>query len=222
MLSLVVHEALQGVDISLRYPAFYQQMLVDNELREAFLSNLDLLRRSQADMLLPLPQPASTDLSFLRARSNEPRIERRTNGRWRILWQRTIADIQAILFQPRTLLSPLFRSAVNQVEDPWFTLVNGEVDVDEKRVTTLLQATQHVERPHALQLFLSVGVLSLADEEDIELPLRATLGWGRYGQGVLVDTSGQASFSSVPFSAVFAEGHQSVKGHLYLTLEPVA
>src|SRR5688572_17786521 len=106
MLSLVVHDALEGVDISVRYPAFYQRMLADNELREAFLDSLDLLRRSQVGQLLPLPQPASEDLSFLRARSSEPRIEYTTNGRWRILWQRTIADIQAILFQPRSSLSP--------------------------------------------------------------------------------------------------------------------
>ena len=222
MLSLVVHDALEGVDISVRYPAFYQQMLADNELREAFLDTLDLLRRSRVGELLPLPQPAGENLFFLRARSSEPRIELATNGRWRILWQRTIADIQAILFQPRSSLSPLFRSAANQIEDPWFTLVNGEVDVEEKRITALLQATQQVERPHTLQLFLTVAIVSITEEEDITLPLRATVGWGRYGQGVLVGANGQASFSSVPFSAAFAEGHQSVKGHLYLTLEPVA
>ena len=48
MLSLVVHDALEGVDISTHYPAFYQRMLADNELREAFLDTLDLLRREQA------------------------------------------------------------------------------------------------------------------------------------------------------------------------------
>jgi hypothetical protein len=222
MLSLVVHDALEGVDIATHYPAFYQQMLADNELREAFLDTLDLLRRSQADELLPLPQAASQDLSFLRARSSEPRVERAANGRWRILWQRTIADIQAILFQPRTSLSPLFRSAATQVEDPWFTLVNSEVDIEEQRISVLLQATQEVERPRVLPLFLTVGVLSVTDDEDVNLPLRANLRWGRYGQGVLVDKNGQANFSPVPFSAVLAEGHQSVKGHLYLTLEPVA
>jgi hypothetical protein len=223
MLSLVVHDALEGVDISVQYPA-YQRMLTDNELREAFLDTLDLLRRSRADELLPLPQPASQDLSFLRARSSEPRIERTTNGRWRILWQRTIADIQAILFQPRTLLNPLFRSAADQVEDPWFTLVNGEVEIDEKRISVLLQATQQVERPHLLQPFLTVGVLSLTGDEDLNLtpPLRANVQWGRYSQGVLIDKNGQATFAAVPFSAVLAEGHQLVKSHLYLTLEPVA
>jgi hypothetical protein len=222
MLSLVVHDALEGVDIASRYPAFYQRMLADSELREAFLDTLDLLRRSRVDELLPLPQPASQNLSFLRARTTEPRIERATNGRWRVRWQRTIADIQTILFQPRGSLSPLFRSAANQIEDPWFTLVNGEAEVDEKHISALLQATQEVERPHTLQLFLTVGILSITNDQEINLPLLANLGWGRYGQGLLVGPNGQASFSAVPFSAVLAEGHQTVKGHLYLTLEPVS
>lgn len=222
MLSLVVHDALEGIDIARRYPAFYQRMLADNELREAFLDSLDLLQRSRSDELLSLPQAASQNLSFLRARSSEPRIEKVANGRWRVLWQRTIADMQAILFQPRASLSPLFRSAASQVEDPWFTLVNGEAEVDEKRISVLLQATQEVERPHTLQLFLTVGILSLTDDEDVVMPLRANLSWGRYRQGVLVQEDGQASFSAVPFTAVLAEGHQSVKGHLYLAIEPVA
>ncbi len=47
MLSLVVDEALQGVDIVKTYPDFYQQLLANAELRQAFLNALEMLEGDQ-------------------------------------------------------------------------------------------------------------------------------------------------------------------------------
>lgn len=228
MLTLAVNDALEGVDISLHYPDFYQKMLADNELRQAFLESLELLTHSRAGTLLPLPFPASQSLTFLQANPVVPgssRIEQTGPGRWRILWRRTLAEIQAILFDSSPLTnSPAFRGPTplpTGLEDPWFTLLRSEVEVEAYRLSVLLQATQLADRPSALELFLIVGVLPLANGTEAAPPLRANLRWGNYGQSALLDTTGQATFSAVPFNTILTPDHKAVKDHLYFSLEPV-
>jgi hypothetical protein len=59
LLSLVIDEALGGVDISRRFPTFWAKLLASAELREAFLESLELLEAGRAGRLRPLPPPGA-------------------------------------------------------------------------------------------------------------------------------------------------------------------
>jgi hypothetical protein len=59
LLSLIVDEAAQGVDIARRFPAFRARMMGNADLREAFLETLELLVDSRAGRLRPLPVTAA-------------------------------------------------------------------------------------------------------------------------------------------------------------------
>jgi hypothetical protein len=56
LLSLMVDEALRGVDIPERYPAFWQKMLANAELHEAFVDCLEVLAASRGGWLRPWPE----------------------------------------------------------------------------------------------------------------------------------------------------------------------
>jgi hypothetical protein len=57
LLSIVVEEALRGVDISKRFPGFWDRLIANAELRAAFLESLALLEESREGRLRPLPTP---------------------------------------------------------------------------------------------------------------------------------------------------------------------
>lgn len=65
MLSLVVNDALEGVDIARRYPAFYRLLLADPRLRWAFLEALEIREKEEDGELESLPDPLDVDLAFL-------------------------------------------------------------------------------------------------------------------------------------------------------------
>ena len=51
MMSFMVSEAARGVDIAVRYPAFYRRLQEEPELQERFQDSLDLLLRTQTNTL---------------------------------------------------------------------------------------------------------------------------------------------------------------------------
>jgi hypothetical protein len=58
LLSLILDEALKGVDIAARFPNFFQKLLVNTELRKTFLDSLELLEADGNGTLTPLPEEA--------------------------------------------------------------------------------------------------------------------------------------------------------------------
>src|ERR1051325_4389457 len=65
MLSLIVEEANQGIDISKRYPSFYQKLLNNPDLRQAFLDILDSIEDEDSELPIPWAGGRDVDLSFL-------------------------------------------------------------------------------------------------------------------------------------------------------------
>src|SRR5512140_2821535 len=94
LLSLVVNDALRGVDISARYPAFYQQMLVDPDLQQAFLDALSILEQPAVSSLAE-SQP---DLGFLNTPALQPLIESLSPARWRLVWHAALEQLHSIFF----------------------------------------------------------------------------------------------------------------------------
>jgi hypothetical protein len=54
LLSIVVEEALRGVDISKRFPGFWGRLIANAELRQAFPESLEMLEESREGRLRPL------------------------------------------------------------------------------------------------------------------------------------------------------------------------
>jgi hypothetical protein len=55
LLTLIVDEALRGVDVPERYPAFWRKMMANAELHTAFLDCLEILEASHEDRLWSWP-----------------------------------------------------------------------------------------------------------------------------------------------------------------------
>lgn len=67
MLSVVVDDALQGIDVSQRYREFYGLLTRHEALHRAFIESLEILSESVDPDWDPLPQPPDEDVSFLHA-----------------------------------------------------------------------------------------------------------------------------------------------------------
>ena len=97
MLSIVVNDALNGVDIAKRYPTFFNRLLHDEELRESFIDAIETVERGQE-----LPTSLAVNIDFLSALSLKPSFEVVDKESWKIQWKRTIEQLQAI-FSPAEL-----------------------------------------------------------------------------------------------------------------------
>lgn len=214
MLSLVVNDALQGIDIIRQYPAFYRKLLANAELRQAFLDALDLLERRDAGELTPLPEMPPPDLSFLKtAVTPKPLIEHFSPEKWRVTWH-LLQDHLANLFMPSNLV---YRSDSLDLEDNGIVLLRSQVDVDGTQIDLFLEAIRHVDEPNHFYLYLSTTSLS-----NIQLPaIQAHLQWGAFQQTVEIDQYGRARFQPLPLTAVLDETTQTFHNDLQLILESI-
>lgn len=204
--------ALQGVDIVKQYPAFYQKLLTDPELRQTFLDALDLLERSEAGELTPLPQMPPPDLSFLKtASAPNPIIEHFSPEKWRVTW-RLLQDQLANLFMPSNLV---YRSDSLDLEDNGTVLLRSQVNVAGTQIDLFLEAIRGVDEPN--RLYLSLSTTSLTSTQ---LPaMQAYLQWGTFQQTAVIDQYGRARFQSLPLTAVLDETTQTFHNDLQLILE---
>lgn len=216
LLSLAIDDALNGLDISVRYPAFFQQLLADADLRQAFLEALEALEKQPGDVA-PSTVGARPSLAFLDARATQPVIEFTSPANWRLKWQAALAQLQSIFF---TAAAPVYRSA-DYLEDAWFTLFRDEVNIDRMRASVVLEAVRLMTSPDQLQLHLAVGIaLDRAKTPDRFPDLRARLTWGDYDQAVIITRRGRATFPPVPLNLVMNESTQHMTADLRLIVEP--
>lgn len=212
MLSLVVNDALQGVDIIKQYRAFYRKLLIDAELRQAFLDALDLLERSEAGELIQPPQMPVPDLSFLkRAIYPTPIVEHPTIEKWRVSWQ-LLQEQLTHLFTPVELA---YRSDHLDLEDKSTVLLRSQVELDDIQLDVLLEAVRPVDEPDHLHLHLSTASLTEA-----HLPaMQALLQWGEVKQTAVIDKYGRVRFRPLPLEKVLDDVRQTFRADLQLVLE---
>src|SRR5215204_3272689 len=118
MLSQILSGTLNGEDIARRYPAFYQKLLENAELRDAFVEALEAFEAERAGQLTPLPEASKTSLSFLNEPPAVPLLESVSPDHWRATWQKSLEQIRAIFSPPQLA----YRADISEIEDPWFTL----------------------------------------------------------------------------------------------------
>jgi len=183
MLSIVISEALNGVHIPSRYPAFFRKLQTDAKLRAVFLEALDLLEKSYQDELKPLPAPPSRDLNFLLSAPPGRSVEQAASGMWRITWTQAAAQLQNILFPPRLAAGIAYRAEFDYFEAVPLTLFQSEIELEGLTITALLEATQPLAEPDVLRLSLRVALSGEVDEGATLPTLRAHVIWGDYSAG---------------------------------------
>ncbi len=216
MLDLIVSDALNGVDITVQYPAFYRKLLADIELRQIFLETLDLLEKSQTEGLTPLPEAPSEDLSFLKtAVPPHPTMSQSSSSTWQATWQMLNDYLTTCFFRP---MMPVYRSSTESwLEEQTNILLQTELQVDKTVFTVLLEAISQVEHPGMLALSLSVT--SFVEQE---LPLlEAFIKWGDYQATAVLNNYGQVSFPPLAIEHVVDETGQAISSDLLLTLTPI-
>ncbi len=214
MLSIIVSDALDNIDIATAYPTYYQRLLAEAPLRTAFLAAVDHLRQQQAGQLAPLPTP-SRDLQFLYRAPARPKLDPAEAGHWSASWTQFAAYLQMIFTSP-AFSSEGMRNAHAHGQEPPFQLLHSELDIAGQAYQVRLEATPTTE---CLQLTL-VAFRTMGNEPPPAL--KADLQWGAYTASATLDAHGQARFPLLPLTAVLdAEGKQ-VAANLLLSLATVS
>lgn len=213
MLSLMVSEAIKGVDIPKRYPTFYQRLLSDPNLRQAFVDLLGLTEDENKP--LPFPKATSTDLDFLSPHLLEPRLEKLSKNKWLVSWKQTVEQLQTI-FSPSAFAS---RKELSLLEDRWFILLRDEIDIEGSIYTLDLEGASSEEESDAISAFLNLAVTLEAGSNQLKFPIQASLKWGSYQASILITEEGRAKFPNIPFIFIFDNDLKTVKSDLDFSLE---
>ncbi len=215
MLSLIIDEVLKGVDISVRYPTFYQKLLHNADLRQTFVDVLESMEKASENESIKLPKISMSNLPFLTNQKPHSNLEKFGKNQWRITWQQTIEHLQSI-FSPPELV---YRSDPSLFEDPWLTLLRGEVDVAGSQYIVLLECSLAKDSDEALAVSLNLAVTLETPAEATQNPLYATLQWGLYDESLPISDEGRTRFPHIPFQAILDEENQRVMADLNLILE---
>lgn len=212
MLSLVVSDALSGIDIAQRYPAFYERMVITPWLYQGFLDALEMLEADSADSLVSLPQAANRDLAFLNeAPAQQPKVAQSEQGEWHITWQLLADQVRRLLFPSPDLA---YRRATTLLEDESFIVLHDEVEISGQRLEVMLEAVRSVERSDILRL----QVLVAPEGSRPLAAMQAFLSWGPYAETAVLDTYGRAQFPPLPLDAILDDSGQINAGNLQLVL----
>lgn len=197
MLDVVSSDALNGIDISRQYPAFYQKLLRSSRLRKAFL---DLLGIEDAQGMLPVSAiPQLTILHF-------------APGKWRIVWQRTAEQLLVLFSRPSYVTD--YRADDFSITDNTIILLHSQTNVEGELTTLTLTATRLLDQPDELQLQLFIESMHFS-------AFQAHLRWGTYQANISLPANTFTQFPPVTLSAVMDETGQTITSGLDLTLEPL-
>ena len=217
MLSIVVGDALKGVNIAEKYPAFFLRLLENKALLDDFLDTLNLLKQTQTNRLPPLPAPPSRDLSFLR-KHPQPKVKEMitlTTG-WRVTLQQTIRELQLLFFPLPPQFDTRERRGDSLEEDEWFPVFRKDVYMADTQWTLSLGGRMIDDIESSLSLDISV-----TPEEGVdEIPhLTATVQWGTYNDSITIGPRGRATFPPSPFDAILDENTNTIRADLQVTIE---
>jgi len=215
MLSLIIEAVNQGIDISKRYPTFYQKLLNHSDLRQAFLDVVESIDEEGQDFPVAWTEGTDIDLNFLTEQSSQPVIARLQNH-WMIRWQRTIDFLQA-KFSP---FQPAYRVDLTLSEDLWLILLREEIEIQDLLYTIVLECTFSEENEETLSPFLNVAVTIGGPTKQSPFPIQASLEWGTYKETLRINEEGRARFPDIPFQTIFDEEQKSITAELHLTLHP--
>ncbi len=194
MLSIVINDALSGIDIIKKYPNFYSQMLVNKELRTAFLDTLDILEQSRAGELPEYSGPAIIDLSFLQEVTSKPLIRKSLKDKWALIWHRSVEQLQN-MFNIGTLQPVEIRRS--GLDESYINILHSQVELDDQELEVRLDASQSIAEPENLDLILAVFA-----PEEFDRQFEVVISWGDYRQTAEIDKYGLAKLAPLKTNQV--------------------
>lgn len=219
MLSIVIDEALNGVDISERYPEFYRRMLQYPEIFRAFLDAVEVLEEDAAGLLEPVSKTIETSIPNQIFGGLKAQLQRASSGVWLARWRQSIGNLNALFNSINPIPSAGYRAGLNVFEEGAIPLIRSEIEVEAYDFSVLLTAAW-ADDPDNLQLQLTVALMG-GDSAVFPLSsLRAGLHWGDYSQVRAVNEYGQAVFPLLPIDAIIDKKGQQIKSDLQLLLHP--
>lgn len=213
MLSLLIDEALKGVDIKTQYPDSYRGLLSNPELRQMFLDTLESLEAEKEGRLESLPAGEQPNLAFLKDKTPQIESQHSEQTSWQISLKRTIQQLQNIFSPPQMA----YRADANLFDDSWFTVLREEIELGGSSYSILLECGISEETDEALSASLNIA-MTLESPASPESPIYATLRWGQYTQTLTIAGEGRARFPDIPFSATFDQQNHEIISDLDLAL----
>lgn len=215
MLSIVVNDALMGIDVMKKYPAFYSQMLVDEELRTAFLDTLDLLEHSRAGDLPDYDGPETINLDFLHQVMSRPIIRRSPKDKLELIWQRTVDQLQNLFYIASMQPEEVYRSSDLFLDSSPINILHSQVEIDDQELDIRLDVLHTITNLDNFELMMTIF-----SSEEMARRFRVTIDWGTYQESVLVNKYGLAKFPPVETNQIFTPTGELMHG-LELRLEQV-
>lgn len=220
MFSIVVNDALQGIDIAQRYPVFYRKMLANPALFQAFLEVIEVIEEERAGILETPSIVDESNIAILPVTSTLPTVEHPKPGWWSISWRQTREQLQALFALLGPSMTLEYRSDRLLLEESSIPLVQGEAEIEDKHLEVLLAASR-IDDLDALKLLLTVVIQGQESPETPAIFLQATVQWGSsYSKTVAVAPNGQATFPPLPLQAITDETGQDIIANLEFILEP--
>lgn len=197
MLSIVVNDALTGIDVMKKYPAFYARMLVDEELQSAFLDTLELLEQSRAGKLPDYSGPDAINLDFLQQVISKPIIRKSSKDLLELIWQKTADQLQTMFYIASLIPGEVHRSGDSLLDGSYINILHSQIEVDEQEIEIRLDATQTITDPDNLDLLISVVL-----PEEAPRRFEASIAWGDYRESAEVNKYGLAKFPPLKTSQI--------------------
>jgi hypothetical protein len=199
MLSIVVNDALSGVDVMKKYPAFFARMLVDEELRTAFLDTLELLEQSRAGELPDYTGPEIINLDFLQQLAPRPVVRKSTADKLQLVWRRTIDQLQKMFYIASLQPDEAYRSDdLMLLDESHVNLLSSQVTVGDLEYEVRLDVVRAAADPGNLNLMIAI-----LTEDDQPHHFVATVAWGEYVQTAETNKYGFAKFPPIKTALVF-------------------
>jgi hypothetical protein len=210
-LSLFIEDARHGVDVSRRYPGFYQKLIIDPELRQAFLDILHLMDEDINHALASIPLPARANLEFL-IEDQTPR-SRSIEKSWNMHWTRTRQELQA-LFSPPQLA---YRNSTDILSGDEFIIFQDDFRMDDFQYSISIVCALGEDLAAGLLTRMNVGITPQGTPP--HLPLKTILEWGQYKESVIIEGEGRISLPPIALAKILDPDLENIISDLELTIE---
>jgi hypothetical protein len=210
-LSLFIEDARHGVDVSRRYPGFYQKLIIDPELRQAFLDILRLMDEDINHALASIPLPARANLDFL----VEDQTHRSTEKNWNMHWTRTRQELQALFFPPQLA----YRNNTDVLSDDEFIIFQDNFSMDNFQYSISIICALGEDMAAGLMTRMNVGITPLGSSS--HLPLKTILEWGQYKESIIIEGEGRISLPPIALTKILDPDLENIISDLELTIETI-
>lgn len=210
MLPLIIQQIKNGVNLEVSHPTFYQHLLTNVILRQAFVDSLDAELRFETSGISSSQK--TTRIANLNHLIMTPaKILLSAQGEWQATVEKRSVQIQNY-FETQLMQLMLARSD-HSIELAWQTLVKSDIKLQDALYSVLLDV-----KPRGLYFDLRLDVAS----DSLPFPpIVAKLGWGEYDTVVVVKESGLVMLPQVSAESVFAHATTSFTEDIRLTLTPL-